>query len=161
MLQLSPIWEPAKRNGKPISVDLKLPLDFKTNEVENAYKNKEVAAKRTSDSLKYDNLLKTSKEAGVETKPNFVGGPKAFYKYIASSFNPPSAREFKGGKLIIQFIVEKDGSLTDFKVLQDIGFGTAQEAIRVLKNSPKWIPGMQKGIPVRVMYTLPISLKGN
>jgi len=53
--------------------------------------------------------------------------------------------------------VEKDGSLTDIKVVRGIGSGCDEEAVRVLKNSPKWKPGIQNGRPVRVQYSVPIS----
>ena len=61
------------------------------------------------------------------------------------------------GKVYISFVVEKDGSLTDIKVVRPLGSGTDEEAVRVLKNSPKWKPGIQNGRPVRVAYTMPIS----
>ena len=64
------------------------------------------------------------------------------------------------GKIFIQFVVEKDGSLTDIKVMRDLGYGTGAEAIRVLKKSPKWKPGIQNGRAVRVLYSLPISIVG-
>ncbi|MGE4348010.1 MAG: energy transducer TonB, partial [Flavobacteriaceae bacterium] len=54
--------------------------------------------------------------------------------------------------------VETDGSLTDIKVIRDLGYGTGAEAVRVLKKSKKWKPGTQNGKPVRVKYTLPISI---
>ena len=62
------------------------------------------------------------------------------------------------GKVIMQFVVERDGSLTDIKVLRDLGLGTGEEAVRLLKSMPKWKPGIQNGRPVRVAYTLPFSL---
>ena len=61
------------------------------------------------------------------------------------------------GKVFISMTVEKNGSLSDFKVVKDIGYGAATEAIRILKLSPKWEPGYQNGQKVRVRYTLPIS----
>jgi protein TonB len=56
------------------------------------------------------------------------------------------------------FVVEKDGSVTDIKIIRDLGYGTGKEAKRVLENSPKWKPGIQNGRPVRVQYNLPISI---
>lgn len=93
----------------------------------------------------------------VEVQPEFPGGMTAFYKYVGSSFKIPSG--FKGkGKIITQFVIEKDGSLSSIKVLRDIGFNSAKETERVLHESPKWKPGMQNGKAVRVMYALPISI---
>ena len=63
------------------------------------------------------------------------------------------------GKVYVTFVVEKDGSLTDIKVLRDIGYGTGKEAIRVLKATPRWNPGEQNGKKVRCTFSLPISLQ--
>ncbi|MDB5121121.1 MAG: Protein TonB [Sphingobacteriales bacterium] len=106
-----------------------------------------------------DNSIKDF--ASVEVLPEFPGGQAGFGKYIQKNFNySPMAREQGvSGKVIVSFVVEKDGSLTDIKVLRDLGLGTGQEAARVLKSSPKWKVGIQNGRPVRVAYTLPISLK--
>ncbi len=93
----------------------------------------------------------------VEVKPDFPGGIQKFYQYVQKNFRLPEDEEIKG-KIIVQFVVEKDGSLTDIKVLRDLGFGTGKEAERLLKNCPKWKPGIQNGRPVRVLYSLPISV---
>jgi len=93
----------------------------------------------------------------VEVKPDFPGGMKEFFKFVASNFIVPET--FKGsGKIIAQFIVEKDGSLSEIKILKELGSGTGEEALRILKQSPKWKPGIQNGEPVRVLYSLPISI---
>lgn len=71
---------------------------------------------------------------------------------------PPVAREKKvTGQVIIQFYVEKDGSITNVKVVHGIGGGCDEEAQRVIENMPKWNPGLQRGRPVRVQFTLPIA----
>jgi len=80
-----------------------------------------------------------------------------FYKFVGNNFKTPEQPNLKG-KVYITFIIEKDGSLSDIKNLRDIGYGTGEEAIRVLKISPRWIPGKMNGVPVRVMYSLPITL---
>ncbi|MGV8879940.1 MAG: energy transducer TonB [Sphingobacteriaceae bacterium] len=103
--------------------------------------------------------------ASVEVLPKFPnGGDAAFGKYLGNSINYPAMAKENNiqGRVIVSFIVEKDGSLTDIKVLRDIGGGCGEEAIRVLKKSPKWTPGIQNGRPVRVAYTCPIafSLQG-
>lgn len=97
--------------------------------------------------------------AGIEKKPEFPGGIQEFYNYIGANFVTPGDKEFKGGKIIASFVVEKDGSIADVSVLRDIGFGTADETIRVLKASPLWIPGEQSGKKVRVSYTLPLNIQ--
>ncbi|HEX8563536.1 MAG TPA: energy transducer TonB [Flavobacterium sp.] len=96
--------------------------------------------------------------AGIEVKPVFPGGMDKFYKYVGSNYNVPDEPGLKG-KVIVSFVVEKDGSLTDIKVLRDLGYGTKEEAIRVLKKSPRWNPGEQNGKKVRVQYSLPITIQ--
>ncbi|MBK0381566.1 TonB family protein [Pedobacter sp. SD-b] len=94
----------------------------------------------------------------VEVLPAFPGGLDAFGKYLGKNLRyPPVAKEAGiQGRVYCQFVVEKDGSLTDIKVVRGIGGGCDEEAIRVLKTSPKWSPGIQNGRPVRVSYTVPI-----
>lgn len=96
--------------------------------------------------------------AGITEKPDFPGGIMEFYKFVGTNFKTPAQPNLKG-KVYITFIVEKDGSLSDIKNIRDIGFGTGEEAIRVLKICPKWIPGKMNGVPVRVMYSLPITIQ--
>lgn len=96
--------------------------------------------------------------AGIEVKPDFPGGMDKFYKFVGTNYVTPEEEGLKG-KVFVSFVVEKDGSLTDIKVLRDIGYGTGKEAIRVLKKCPKWTPGEQNGKPVRVLYSLPITIQ--
>ncbi len=95
--------------------------------------------------------------AGIEVKPEFPGGMTKFYDYIRKNYQAPD-EEGLNGKVFVSFVVEKDGSLTDIKVIRDIGYGTGKEAIRVLKSSPRWSPGEQNGKKVRVLYSLPINI---
>jgi len=96
--------------------------------------------------------------AGIEVKPDFPGGMAKFYKFVGNNYHTPE-EEGLSGKVYVTFVVEKDGSLTDIKVVRDIGFGTGKEAIRVLKSCPKWNPGEQNGKKVRVLYSLPITIQ--
>ncbi|MGZ3822585.1 MAG: TonB family protein, partial [Mucilaginibacter sp.] len=94
-----------------------------------------------------------------EREPQFKGGMLRFYQFLALNLHYPEKmlRYDIQGNVIISLTVEKDGSLSDIKSVKDVGYGSAEEAIRVLKKSPKWQPGYQNGEPVRVRYTLPIS----
>lgn len=65
------------------------------------------------------------------------------------------------GRITISFVIDKDGSITNIKILRGIGFGCDKEAIRVLNKMPKWNPGKQRGKPVKVSMTLPITFKLN
>lgn len=97
----------------------------------------------------------------VEEAPEPVGGMEAFFKYVAESLEYPKAasRLHVSGRVFMQFVVEKDGSITDIKVLKGIGAGCDEEAIRVLSEAPKWKPGKQRGQPVRVYKMLPIHFR--
>ena len=96
--------------------------------------------------------------AGIEVKPEFPGGIEKFYSFVQKNYNMPDQEGLKG-KVSVTFVVEKDGSLTDIKVLRDIGYGTGKEAIRVLKATPRCNPGEQNGKKVRCTFSLPISLQ--
>ena len=96
--------------------------------------------------------------AGIEVKPDFPGGMDKFYKFVGNNYQTPEEDGLKG-KVYVTFVVEKDGSLTDIKVLRDIGYGTGKEAIRVLNKCPRWTPGEQNGKKVRCTFSLPISLQ--
>ena len=111
---------------------------------------------RSSGSQPADTTLFTS----VEIAPMPVGGIEAFYKFVGKNFQYPKAAQEAQveGMVLLQFIVEKDGSLTNINLLRDIGHGTGEEAIRMLKTAPKWKPGIQNGRTVRVQFTLPIQL---
>jgi len=95
----------------------------------------------------------------VEREPQFKGGILAFYQFLAANLQyPPEMMRYNiQGKVIVTLTIEKDGSVSDVRSIRDVGYGSAEEAIRVLKKSPKWEPGYQNAVPVRVRYTLPIS----
>lgn len=94
----------------------------------------------------------------LETMPTFKGGIQAFGKFLSQNLRyPPEARDNNiQGKVFLQFVIEKDGSLTEAKVIRSVGGGCDEEALRVINLSPKWSPGVQRGRAVRVSYTVPI-----
>ncbi|MBM6500063.1 energy transducer TonB [Flavobacterium macrobrachii] len=98
----------------------------------------------------------------VEIKPEFPGGNQKFYKYIAKNFNIPEEVTEKKEKQVIHvtFIIEKDGKLTDIKVIRDIGYGTKEKVEELLKNSPNWKPAELNGEKVRCHYFFPITING-
>jgi len=97
--------------------------------------------------------------AGVDEYPEFTGGMKAWAKYMERNLKYPYRAQEEGvqGKVFVSFVVEKDGSITDVQVLKGIGFGCDEEAMKVIKKSPMWKPGKNKGVPVRVRYNMPIN----
>lgn len=98
----------------------------------------------------------------IEVNPSFPGGQKAFYKFLSKNLKWPSDNmDDTFGRVIVGFVIEKDGHLSDFKVERSLGKKFDAEALRVLKKSPKWIPGKQNGKLVRVRYTVPINFTVN
>lgn len=97
----------------------------------------------------------------VEEQPEFPGGEEALMAYLQSNIKyPQMAKELEiQGKVIIEFVVETDGSVTNVTVKRGIGGGCDEEAVRVVKAMPKWKPGKQRGKPVRVRYTLPVTFQ--
>lgn len=95
----------------------------------------------------------------VETDPEFPGGMEALYQYLASNLHYPQLARDNGitGKVYVTFVVEKDGRVTNPRILRDIGGGCGDEAIRVVKSMPRWSPGKQRGKPVRVQFNLPVN----
>ncbi len=95
----------------------------------------------------------------VENDPMFPGGMEALYKYLRENIKYPQLARDNNitGKVYVTFVVEKDGSIANPRVLKDIGGGCGQEAIRVVKSMPKWTPGKQRGKAVRVQFNLPVS----
>jgi protein TonB len=98
---------------------------------------------------------------GADEYPEFTGGAKAWSKYMERNLRYPSRAQEEGaaGKVYVSFVVEKDGSITDVSVIKGIGFGCDEEAIKVIKKSPLWKPGKNKGTPVRVRYNMAINFQ--
>lgn len=97
----------------------------------------------------------------VENNAEPEGGMEAFYKYLGKTLKYPSQARRMGveGKVYVQFVVEKDGALTDIKIVKGIGAGCDEEAERVVKEAKKWKPGKQRGRPVRQRMVIPIIFK--
>jgi protein TonB len=95
----------------------------------------------------------------VEEQPTYPGGEEARMRYLQENIKYPEEAKELGiqGRVFVTFVVEVDGSITDVRVLRGIGGGCDQEAIRVVKGMPKWVPGKQRGVPVRVQFNLPIK----
>lgn len=95
----------------------------------------------------------------VEQAPEFPGGMPALSNYLATNIHyPDSARNANiTGRVVVNFVVDLDGSVRNVKVTKGLPGGCSEEAVRVVAAMPKWKPGKQNGVPVNVYYTLPIS----
>ena len=98
----------------------------------------------------------------VETMPEFPGGQQALFKYLSENVKYPVIAQENGiqGRVICQFVVNKDGAIVDVEVVRAGGDPSLdKEAVRVIKSMPKWNPGKQRGKAVRVKYTVPVNFR--
>lgn len=97
----------------------------------------------------------------VEEEASFPGGEKSLYDFFDSHIQYPDQAKKEGisGTVVVKFIVEKDGSITNVRCVHDIGGGCGAEAVRVVKGMPKWKPGKQNGRPVRSDFALPVNFE--
>jgi len=139
--KLMPKWTPGKQKGKVVRVQYQMPIKF-------------TLAKDDKESDQNDEAFVI-----VEQTPEFPGGDEVRLEFLRSNITYPAEAKEKGiqGTVFIGFIVEKDGTVTNVKILRGIGKVCDDEAIRVTKLMPKWTPGKQKGKVVRVQYQMPIK----
>lgn len=144
------MWKSGMQNGRHVRVAYTLPIPFPFPRDESSAK----AQRSDAESLTF---------TPVEKEPEFPGGLEKFFKFLTNNLHyPDQAKENNvAGRVMVSFVVERDGTLTDVKVSRGLGSGCDEEAVRVLRASPKWKPGMQNGRPVRVAYTMPISFPIN
>ncbi len=97
----------------------------------------------------------------VEDQPLPIGGMSAFYQFVQKKLKYPAQARRMGieGKVYVQFVVDKDGRLTEVQAVKGIGAGCDEEAVRVIKQAPKWKPGKQRGRSVKVRMILPITFR--
>ena len=121
----------------------------------NAQDKKEKTTQTHKDTTTDDKIYEV-----CEQMPIFEGGDAALLKYLRENLKYPDKTKDRGvqGRLVIGFIVEKDGSLTDVKVLRPVDIDLDAEVLRLVKGMPKWIPGRQNGKRVCVRYLLPIHI---
>lgn len=150
VLNKSPKWEPAKRAGNPFSVVIKMPLVYK-EKINSQSTSKPELIKKNLDAVNVSNdFLSNGKE--------FLGDLHKFYEYIHKNYRLPDVPGLMG-KVKVSFVINEDGSIGDYEIINDLGFGTAKELIRVLKlSSNKWSPAVKDGKPVKSTFTLPLSI---
>ena len=127
-----------------------------------------IAPARANAQDKREKTTQTRKDTATDDKvyevceqmPIFEGGDAALLKYLRENLKYPDNTKDRGvqGRLVIGFIVEKDGSLTDVKVLRPVDIDLDAEVLRLVKGMPKWIPGRHNGQRVRVRHLLPIHI---
>lgn len=105
--------------------------------------------------------IETSVESVIEKQPEFPGGMNALMQYLQRSIRYPAICQQQGvqGRVVVQFVVDTDGSITDIQVVKRVNPHLDKEAVRIISAMPKWIPGMQKGENVRVRYAIPVNFR--
>jgi hypothetical protein len=148
VLKECPKWEPAKRNGKAISVDINYPMvfDVQYNKMDSIVEKK-VTLSMSYESVEIDRIYKTSE---IDVNPEYPGGNEELSNFLISNFTIPNDKKFKGGEIIVDFLIQKDGSMTDMKVSRHKGFKSGAEAVRVLQMCKKWKPAELSGEKVIV-----------
>lgn len=138
-----PAWIPGKRKGEPVRVSSMLPINYKIVEPPQAP------------------AIDTFNWVKIERMPTFPGGEEALMDFIGTNIRYPKYAQDHGisGRVFIKFVVMPDGSVTNVEVLKGIGGGCDEEAVRVVKMMPQWLPGEKDGKKVMVMYTLPINFR--
>ncbi len=108
-----------------------------------------------------DSINKVYEMFDVETPPTFVGGDKALFSYLGRNMSYPTFAREKSiqGTVILTFIVNETGKISDAKIIQDVKGGCGQEALRLINTMPDWIPGTYKGKNVKIRYTMPVRFK--
>ena len=164
-----PKWEPAIKNGKPISSRTTFILGFSEKDGFSSNSERVILSQEEKSRVREEVMsgeIVNKEQAGdelftqAEINPEPPGGMREFRIWIGDNYRYPQKAIDAGlkGTLKISFIVEKDGSLSDFIIEKNLGYGTGEAAIEMLKKSPKWSPAIQRGKPVRVQYILPIRL---
>ena len=97
----------------------------------------------------------------VENQPEFPGGNAAMMKFLSDNIKYPVIAQENGiqGRVICNFVVERDGSITDVQVVRGVDPSLDKEAVRVIQQMPRWTPGKQRGQAVRVRFTLPVVFR--
>jgi len=174
VVEMMPKWIPGKQNGKPVRVQFNMPIRFEVQEEDKAKHTDETSLLK-NDSTSSNTIVKvifdleSDEETEiilsidpVVTQPQFPGGEDSLYSFIYSNLRYPQEAIDNGieGRVFITFVIEKDGSITNIKIRRDIGYGCGEEAVRVLKMMPKWIPGKDHlGNIHRTQYNMPINFE--
>lgn len=160
---------PISKAVKEVKIDLS---EFNKNGIVKSLSDEEDLSFKPEVKVKQETLFKTSKTilaeetetkveeifVGTEEAPAFPGGETEMFKYLGQNIIYPKEAQQANvqGRVTAQFVIEKDGSISNVKILKGLGFGLDQEAVRAIIAMPKWSPAFQNGRAVRVYYNLPV-----
>lgn len=162
----SPKWTPGMQRGTPVRTRMRLPLRFILGGTDTSRDSTEVSLNAVP--LPPATSGHDSSQEGaalffdvVDTPPSPVGGLEAWSRHLSENLTYPTSARMKGiqGTVLISFIVNTDGTIEGIELVQGIGGGCDEEAIRIIKSSPGWTPGMIKGKAVRTRMKIPLRFK--
>lgn len=144
-----PKWKPGKLRGEPVRVKYTVPINFKLQVDTIVDQTSQNEVKQQDEQIFID----------VERMPEYPGGTDALVQFLSQNVVYPRIAVENGieGKVIVQFVVDKDGSITNVQIVKSVDPSLDKEAKRVISAMPKWSPGFQRGKPVRVKYTVPVN----
>src|SRR5690554_4517484 len=151
VIEAMPKWKPGMQKKEIVRTRFTLPIVFRlTGDVDDNQKTSDNSSVPTEDIF-----------VVVEQQPEYPDGVEAMMKFLVDSVRYPIEAQEKGiqGRVIVNFVVNKDGSITDVNVVRGVDPSIDAEAVRVIESMPKWKPGKQRGKEVNVRYTLPVSFK--
>ena len=182
VIQAMPKWVPGKQNGEPVFVKYTLPITFKLDTPKSQPHMVKVVDTVVPDTTpvsttKVFDVVEQMPQFGSYTYKKFIPDPQNPQKgtyvtktesgtagllaFLNRNVKYPVKAEENGiqGRVLCSFVVERDGSITEVKVIRSVDPSLDKEAVRVIQSMPNWIPGMQKGQPVRVKFTLPVTFR--
>jgi len=165
IVQGSPKWTPGMQRGTPVRTRMRLPLRFMLGGTDPSRDSTEVSLNAVplpptdgQDSTKENSAVFFDL---VDTPPSPVGGFEAWKRHLSENLTYPTSARMRGiqGTVLVSFIVNTDGSIEGIELVQGIGGGCDEEAIHIIKISPRWTPGMINGKAVRTRMKIPVSFK--
>lgn len=162
----SPKWTPGMQRGTPVRTRMRLPLRFMLGGTDTSRDSTEVSLNAVPLPPATDGQDSSQEGAAlffdvVDTPPSPVGGFEAWSRHLSENLTYPTSARMKGiqGTVLVSFIVNTDGTIEGIELVQGIGGGCDEEAIRIIKSSPSWTPGMIKGKAVRTRMKIPIGFR--
>ena len=156
IIKMMPKWKPVIKNGKAVSVNYVLPIQFKAKYTPPVIKPDAASSQPGNKASDEDKPLLV-----VEQNPEYRGGYDAMLKFIKENIHYPDEAKKSGvqGTVFVQYVITRTGKITNIKILRSIGSGCDEEAIRIVKEMPDWIPGKNNGKAVPVMFQIPIKFQ--
>ena len=169
VINLSPKWVPARQNNKFIKSNYSVPISFIVQVIQPVkVKDVQLSPGHNADITIEEPISENDANdppdkiyTSVEKAPQFPGGMAKFFQYIEDGLKNEKITEADAGRVIVSFVAERDGSLTEIKIARSVGAKSDTLALKLLKNSPKWLPAMRYGRPVRVAFAVPVPIKPN